>query len=625
MGNGANNKPAPAGGPGGGMFGGSNPPENYNGGPFGPGGSNGYVPNSDPVANARRFPTYQAQGAPIGRAPVNGAQINPYQQGQNQQQQQAGLGRLTQGMNLAQQSYNQMGQQGQKFDQNAQNAGNAAFNPAIGAYQQAMNQNSQNIGSQLASQRGSSADPGLAARNVGQQGALAAQNAAGQMSSQVAQFKESNQQAAANAYQGQGQMANTYGNIANAYSQAGLADQGQILNALAAQNAAQVAMQSNINSSNVAMQGNINDAGVGMQSNINSVMAQQNSANNGLGLQQTGMGMDYNAAIYRALMGYQGARDSGAGSGGTFGHGGFLGLGLAKGGVVGKHGTPMYAKGGQVPQKMSDGGAPSLGVNTDLSSMGGSTGASSGLSSEGSSPFNLGVDTDLSKSMASSNSQPSFFSQVGKAMMGSMGGAGGDSGGGGGGGGKSDGGSQMLQMAMMAAMASKGGQIPTQAQMQMPQQMQRAQGLAPGKARFAQAVNPVQMRAQGGSIQPQIDNPMVQNVQQPPGDIPTTGAVSLGGPPAMAQGGQPGMPQQQPQGMGMQVQQQGPSIPNFALAGSPNPGIGMPSTGMPMGGTQTRGGAPMPGMGASGAMPPDQQQKQPGQMNRGGRVNGSRR
>jgi hypothetical protein len=278
--------------------------------PPGAGNSPGYITPGRPNQNASQFGTYGAGYAPIGGAPVSGANITPYGQGLTPQQIQQGLGKLNNGMQLAQQSYNKMGQMGGMFMNNAQNAGNAAYNPAIGAYQQALNQNSQNIGAQLASQRGSSADPGLAARNVGQAGAVAAQNAAGQMSSQVAQFKEANQGMAANAYQGQGQMAGVYGNIANAYAQAGLANQGQILNAIAAQNAANVAMQSNINSSNVAMQSNINNANVAMQSNVNDVMAQQMMNNNNLGLQQYGMDLGYNANIFNSMESVYGQQSS---------------------------------------------------------------------------------------------------------------------------------------------------------------------------------------------------------------------------------------------------------------------------------------------------------------------------
>src|SRR5581483_8221943 len=189
-------------------------------GPSGPsgGGRGGCAPNYLPTPSMPGMGTYGAgyqspQGTNIGYA-----NVAPYQQGLTPGQIQQGLGKLNNGMGMAAQSYNKMGQMGCMFMQNANNAGNAAYNPAIGAYQQALNQNSQNIGAQLASQRGASVDPGLAARNVGQAGAIAAQNAAGQMSSQVAQYKLGNQQAAAGAYQGQGQMAGIYGNIANAYA-----------------------------------------------------------------------------------------------------------------------------------------------------------------------------------------------------------------------------------------------------------------------------------------------------------------------------------------------------------------------------------------------------------------------
>jgi hypothetical protein len=128
----------------------------------------GGSPGQDAANNASWMQQYQARGAPIGRAPISGTNITPYQQGQTPQQIQQGMQSMKQGMGMAQQSYNKMGQMGGMFMNNAQNAGNAAYNPAIGAYQQALNQNSQNIGSQLASQRGTSVNPGLAARNVGQ-------------------------------------------------------------------------------------------------------------------------------------------------------------------------------------------------------------------------------------------------------------------------------------------------------------------------------------------------------------------------------------------------------------------------------------------------------------------------
>lgn len=557
-------------------------------------GNPGYVqmgasPGATAAGNAANFAQYQAGRAPVGRAPVSGNYgMSPYQQGLNPAQQQAGLQRIQQGMGMAQQSYNRMGQMGGTFMNNAQNAGNAAYNPAIGAYQSAMNQNSQNIGSQLASQRGASVDPGLAARNIGQAGASAAQQGAGQMSGQVAQFKTQNQGMAANAYQGQGQMAGAYGQMAGAYAQAGLANQGQILNAIAAQNAANMAMQSNVNSSNVAMQSNMNNANVAMQANINDVMSQQQMASNQMGTQMYNAGLGYNANIYGSGMGFEASKYSGAGSGGLFGGGGFLGLGFAKGGVVGQHGekpkkskadfvkalqgVPKYARGGRIPEakrrKMAEGGDPGLGMGADnlddLSHMGGGEGAGGGGS-----PYHLMDQMNLMP--GESGGMPtdpggggnSPLSMMGKILMG------GDSGlsmnaprgfGGGKGGGGGDGGSQLAQMGLMALMAAKGGMIP--------QPMRMAQG----------------------SIVPDQTNP------------------------------------------GM-VQQSGPSMPNFALAGSPDPSIAMPSTGLPMGNAQTRGGGPMPGMGQSGAMQPQQapygqpqQPRPPGMpgMARGGMLNGRR-
>jgi hypothetical protein len=111
-------------------------------------------------------------------------------------------------------------------------------------------------------------------------------------------------------------MAGVYGNMASAYAQAGLANQGQILNAIAAQNAANVAMQSNINASQVGMQSNINNANVAMQSNINDVMAQQQMGANQMGTSMYNAGLGYNANVYGSYMGFEGSKYAGAGSGG---------------------------------------------------------------------------------------------------------------------------------------------------------------------------------------------------------------------------------------------------------------------------------------------------------------------
>lgn len=286
------------------------------------------------------------------QGPTGTGQI-PYQQGA--QTGLMGAGNLQRGMGLAQQSYNNLGKMTQDFTTNAQHSGDANYNPGIGQFQDATRQNIANVASALASQRGTQADPGLAARNVGQAGVAAGQQAASQLGQVSAAYKSQQMGNALQAATQQGQMAGVYGQIAGAYAQMGLQNQASILQAIAAQNESAVQMQSNINNNRTAMFGqqlgytaNI----FGSQSSMyNAALGAQSAAN-----QQSG---NTNNSIWGGLLGGLGAV-FGLAEGGMVGRDGKP-VKYAKGGSVkGRESIPKYANGGRIPEarrkKMAEGG-----------------------------------------------------------------------------------------------------------------------------------------------------------------------------------------------------------------------------------------------------------------------------
>lgn len=302
----------------------------FGGGSSGAPAFNGGQKNIIPIPNGN-FVGTGAYGA------SQGAPIIPYQCGA--QTGLMGVGPLAGGMQKACQSFQNLGGLQNLFLQNAQNSCNPNYNPGIGAFQSATNQNMQNTAAALASQRGASADPGLAARSIADMGARTQQGAVGQLGQITAGYKSGQMANALGAGQAQTQAAGVYGQIANSYANMGLQNQAQILQAIAAQNMANVSMQMNINSTNAQMFGQQlaytqGIYGSQIQAYLGQLgyMTQQNQQNN---------------SLFGGLLG-------GIGAG--------LAL-LNKGGKVGTHGydhIPKYAKGGRIPdskrRKMAAGG-----------------------------------------------------------------------------------------------------------------------------------------------------------------------------------------------------------------------------------------------------------------------------
>lgn len=120
-------------------------------------------------------------------------------------------------------------------------------NPAQNMLNQATANNVANQAALMAGQRGAGANAGLIARQAANQGANAQQNAIGQAATMGA-----NQQlnALQNAGNIAGQQVGNQGTALNAYNQNQQSEQQTILNAIAAYNNANVAMQSNLNTAN---------------------------------------------------------------------------------------------------------------------------------------------------------------------------------------------------------------------------------------------------------------------------------------------------------------------------------------------------------------------------------------
>lgn len=145
-------------------------------------------------------------------------------------------------------------QQNQIAAQEAAMAQGAGPNPAQNQLAQATGTNVANQAALMAGQRGASGNVGLAARNIGQQGAATQQTAAGQAATLGAQ-----QQIAAQ------------NNLANLSNQQ-LSQTGQAITGLSSAQQNEQATLQNANTS-------FNNAAVGMQSNINNVNSQTAAAN----------------------------------------------------------------------------------------------------------------------------------------------------------------------------------------------------------------------------------------------------------------------------------------------------------------------------------------------------------
>lgn len=208
-------------------------------------------------------------------------------------------------------------------------------NPAQAALNQATQANVANQAALMAGQRGSSANPALAARQAAMQGANIQQQAAGQGATMQA-----NQ--SLNALNQMGGLAtnqaNQQANATNAYTNSALAGQQNILGGIAGQNNANVGMQSNINSADAGIAG----AAAGQQGNMMGGMMQ------GIGAAASMFG--------GGKGGGSPTGDGGIGTSGTAVGGGFGDAGSA----IGDGATMVAAKGGMVPQKFADGGTPMI-------------------------------------------------------------------------------------------------------------------------------------------------------------------------------------------------------------------------------------------------------------------------
>lgn len=211
-----------------------------------------------------------------------------------------------------------LGNQANVYNQLQQVAQGKGPNPAQAALANATGANVANQAALMASQRGVGANPALLARQAAQQGANIQQNAAGQGAALQAQQS-------LGALGQLGNMANTQvGQQQQALqflNQAAQNSQGQIYNALAAQN-----------NSNVANAAQVN--------NNNSAVATQNAKASGA------LGSD----IFKGIMDNVGKGISGGmGGGGGGGGGGMSGLGGGGGGGPGSTMAAGFASGGMVP------------------------------------------------------------------------------------------------------------------------------------------------------------------------------------------------------------------------------------------------------------------------------------
>lgn len=153
------------------------------------------------------------------------------------------------------------GQQQNLANQLQQQAMGEGPNPALAQLAQTTGQNVSNQAALMAGQRGGSANAGLLARQIGQQGAGIQQNAVGQAATlraqqQLAAQQALQQQQALMGSLAAGQVSQQQGGL-NAYNQLAQGNQGQILGSIANQNTAGVNMQGNVNNANAGIaQGN---------------------------------------------------------------------------------------------------------------------------------------------------------------------------------------------------------------------------------------------------------------------------------------------------------------------------------------------------------------------------------
>jgi hypothetical protein len=203
--------------------------------------------------------SWTAQSAPITTQNGLTDQINQnVAQGQQLTSQQQQFLQQLQGQNGIQNQSNVLAQQGQLAAQLQQQANGQGPNVAQNQLNQATGQNTANQAALMAGQRGASANVGLMAKQIAQQGAANQQQAAGQAATLGSQQQIAAQQALAGQQQAMGQtaasqIANTQ-NQQQSLAQNNLAQQGISQGALANQNNAGVSNVAQQNTANSTIQ-----------------------------------------------------------------------------------------------------------------------------------------------------------------------------------------------------------------------------------------------------------------------------------------------------------------------------------------------------------------------------------
>lgn len=259
---------------------------------------------------------FQAGHAPI----VDATSQNQANQGYNEAQSQ--LNQQNQLVN-ALQAQNGIQNQSNVFNQLQGVANGTGPNPAQAQLNQSTAQNVANQGALMASQRGSSANPALIARQAAMQGANIQQNAAGQAATLGAQ----QQLGALNQLGGiAGQQVGQLQQGIGTGNQLAQNEQGIVLNALGQQNNAHVADQGNVNNNN--------------QSTAAQNAQGQSSLLGGLA---GGIGSALTGGLGSKILGGIGSIFGGGGSTTTQGSNGTPGANLM--------GGLQYAQGGKVPSE----------------------------------------------------------------------------------------------------------------------------------------------------------------------------------------------------------------------------------------------------------------------------------
>lgn len=200
---------------------------------------------------------FQAQGADL----IQGATADQANQAYNQVQ--SGINQQQNFVN-ALQAQNGIGNQSNVFNQQQGLANQLQLqaqgqgpNPAMAQFNQATGQNVANQAALMASQRGTSANPGMMARQAAMQGANIQQQAAGQAGIMQAQQQLAAQQAL---QQQQGMMANVAGqqigqqaNATMGLNQAAQGSQANVLNSINAQNQNRIQNTAQMNQANAGV------------------------------------------------------------------------------------------------------------------------------------------------------------------------------------------------------------------------------------------------------------------------------------------------------------------------------------------------------------------------------------